>query len=313
MAEGDSPTAHIGDGSDDDEITFRYQGQNNDMAEPGRLERGDGPPRQRNQKFEKPVKIDNFSGDSQPWKVWHRMFERICRYNGWIDLANRLFGCLKGAALEVACGLPDDDLENYDTLVAILEGQFGPGRQAEKHLAELRNRVKQNDESYRELGRAITKLCMLAYPESTYGERQRHSKIYFVEAVPETELRMMISTARPTTLDEAIQLAEEFDGIRRLEKQRSHHAGTSKASVRAVTTDEENGRNQNDQCLKRIEDMVGKLCEATLGRQRPAGNVNNMRCWLCGQEGHFAKRCMNQRQNNVKNGYRPGPRDMHRS
>jgi hypothetical protein len=226
-------------------------------------------------------------------------------------MVDRLFGLLRGPALEVACGLPDQDLENYESLVAKLEGQFGPGRQAGKHLAELRNRVKNNEESFRELGRAINRLCSLAYPESTYEERQRHAKIYFVEAIPESELRVMIATARPNNLDEAICLAEEFEGIRRLEKQRNAKLVTNRNNVRNVNTGNQD-TNETSR-LDRIENLVERLSAETENRYRQyrSGRSRGQQCWGCGSERHFVRDCP-QSRDQEKNGSRSGPRDMHR-
>jgi hypothetical protein len=98
---------------------------------------------------------------------------------------------------------------------------------------------------------------MLAYPESTYEERQQHTKIYFVEAIPETELRMMISTARPTTLDEAICLAEEFEDNR-----------TSRSGAHNVSTGDRDVVDES-KCMTKIENMQEKLCENNFRNQRP--------------------------------------------
>jgi hypothetical protein len=303
MAEGERNGVD-GDVTEDDEIVFNVQRHG---------DRGDGPPR--NEMRNKPIKVDNFSGDTQSWTIWHRMFEKIARINEWEhELATHLFGLLRGPALEVACGLPDEDLENYNSLVNVLETQFGPGRQAGKHLAELRNRIKSDTESFRELGRSISKLCSLAYPESTYEERQRHAKIYFVEAILESELRVMISTARPANLDDAICLAEEFEGIRRLERQRNNQKGSNRSNVRNVNTETKEA-DQSGQMTK-IEHLLEKLCENTFRNQR-SGNqrsynpdrYRDTRCWQCNGQGHIQRRCPYRQGENEKNVKGPGPRD----
>jgi hypothetical protein len=310
MADAEEIPEQDADVTNDDEIVFNIHEH----------DRGDGI--RPEVKLEKPVKIECFSGEKQPWTIWHRMFERIARMNGWKnDLANHMFGLLRGPALEVACGLPDGDFENYESLVTILDGQFGPGRQAGKYLAELRNRAKKDDENFRVLGRDISRLCSLAYPESTYDERQRHAKIYFVDAIPETELRMMISTARPNNLDEAICLAEEFEGIRRLERQRyNKSSGSNRNNVRNVNMEGQNDvRPSETGRLDRIESMIDNLCQdnSRYSRQsRRPGYGNDRyqntvrRCWGCNSDQHLVRDCPQVR--NEKNGGEPGPRDKRR-
>jgi lipopolysaccharide biosynthesis glycosyltransferase len=98
MAEWEPP---MDDVSVDDEIVFNVQGHD-DVNPLRHLDRGDGIARH-DIKFEKPIKIHHFTGEKQPWPIWHRMFGRIVNMNGWQnDLANRLFGLLRGPALEVA-------------------------------------------------------------------------------------------------------------------------------------------------------------------------------------------------------------------
>jgi hypothetical protein len=101
--------------------------------------------------------------------------ERIARLNNWNhEMANRLFAHLRGAPLEVSCGLPDHELENYNNLVEVLASQFGPARQKELHVVELRNLKLKDGKSFRELARSIRRLSELAY-DANYEERERLS------------------------------------------------------------------------------------------------------------------------------------------
>ncbi len=321
MAEGDCNRGQLQDNHDnesdsDSEVVFNDCVRHlDDPSSPTRYDRGDEPRCSKRDGFSrKEVKVDYFSGEGQSWPVWRHMFERIARMNGWgAELASQLFAHLRGSALEVACGLPDGDLEVYESLVNVLNLQFGPGRQAELHLAELRNRVKRPQESFRELGRSISKLCSLAYPDGTYEERQRHAKVYFVDAVPDSELRMMILQGRPTNLDEAIGLAEELDGYRRLEKQRcASKFNHGRGMLRNVNATNEN--EGTDDRMKRIEDMIGHLCDKIVPspRRQQSDTRRDKKCFNCGELGHIARRCVNPSRF-AKNDRRPGPRDGQRS
>ena len=164
------------------------------------------------EKCNKPVKIDYFDAEKQSWQTWYRVFEKTAHMNEWDEeKAARLFTHLRGAPLEVACGLPDNDIENYNLLVNTLEDQFGPSKQKILHVMRLRNMKMGKRQTFRELGIEIWKLSNLAYDVS-YEERQRLAMVDFLCALPDGEVRKHVFLGRPSNLNEAVRLAEVIAG-----------------------------------------------------------------------------------------------------
>ena len=62
---------------------------------------------------------------------------------------------------------------SYEEVVKELDLMYGPGRQAENYLMELRNRRTEPKETLRELGLAIRELAMMVYPDfSSKGQKE---------------------------------------------------------------------------------------------------------------------------------------------
>lgn len=282
MAEGDYRNENISSASEDEEVILQPQVR----QVPIRNERGDGDI-QRPRIRRKPVRIDNYTGDNVSWPVWLRSFEKASHMNGWEDdLANQLFAHLRGPAQELVCSLPYEDQDDFDSLVKALEGQFGPLKQSELYIAELRGLTKKPEESFRQLGQTVRRLTGLAYPTLAYDERDRLAKMHFVDSVPDSDIRMMIHNNEPESLDDAIKLATKMEGYRKLEQQRT---GKSKL-LRNVSNDVR----AQDGTLERMEAMMATLCEITSaqamkGRKKSS---NNVVCWLCNQQGHIARDCV---------------------
>ena len=238
------------------------------------------------------VKIENFCGEKQDWSTWFKVFSRVAKLNGWgaDTVVNQLFAHLRGPALEVACALPDDDIDNYERLVEILEAQFGPAKHSELFLAELRNRVKKPKESYRELGRAITTLCKRAYPTLTYVERERMGRMHFIDAVPESELRLLLLQGRPAGLNEAVQLAEELDGYRKMETQRNQPPSRS-SFVRNVTEGDHQMPSDFVTKLETVLDAVIQLLPALSINSEFKNHRRRPTCWVCNEVGHVSRDC----------------------
>jgi hypothetical protein len=275
MAEGDTTNAQDRVESEDEEIVFQYR---KGSTTPVHHEAGDGA-----RNWNKPIKIDNFTGEKQSWRVWLRTFEKIARLNHWSDeMANRLFAHLRGAPLEVACSLPDHELENYNQLVNVLESQFGPARQKELHVVELRNLKLKEGQSFRELARSIRKLSELAY-DANYEERERLAKVDFLSALPEGDLRKQVFLGQPSSLDEAVQLAERIAGYDKWSNE------DTKPTKRTVT----NVQHEGDETaptmnMNKIEEIVTRLLQnqEDMRRQRRRRDVI---CYNCSQVGHYSR------------------------
>lgn len=111
-------------------------------------------------------------------------------------------------------------LQNYSSLCQRLEQRFGPGKEAETFLTELRARTRKSGENLQELGQAVRRLTSLAYPELKRDVHERLAQGHFSDAISDPEIRAGIFRAHPKNLDEAIRAAIETEAYLKAERQR---------------------------------------------------------------------------------------------
>ena len=119
--------------------------------------------------------------------------------NRWMEeeATEFLAASLQGEALRV---LGDGSKRfTYTDLVKVLERRFGPGRQAENYLVELKHRRQGPKETLQELGQAVRELTVKAYPEIPEEARERLGKNHFMDAVTSPAVREGIYLLSSTT------------------------------------------------------------------------------------------------------------------
>jgi hypothetical protein len=92
-------------------------------------------------------------------------------------------------------------------------------------MRETRQRA---GESLPELGQAIRRLANLSYSTATAEIRETLSKDQFVDAIVDSEMRILIKKARSRNLNDAIQLAVELEAYNRAEKRNYARSTTIK-------------------------------------------------------------------------------------
>lgn len=261
---------------------------------------------------------DRYSGKVL-WNEYFRHFE-LCRLlNQWNEeqAASYLVAGLQGNALRLLGEMPTGQKQTYSGPVKTLERRFGPGRQSEIYLVELRHRRQGPKESLQELGQAIHMLTVQAYPEIQGESRDRLAKNHFLDTVESRSIREGINRARPKNLDEAIQAALETENFEKVEQQRNLDGRPVKlARVADAGVDQ-----RFQEIEKDMKNLVGLLTELTkqvqgqgapvetesaqsgvrkcfncdkqwhVARDCKAPKREEWKCYNCGKQGHFAKNC----------------------
>ena len=177
---------------------------------------------------------EKYDGTSS-WRSYMTHFEACKQLNEWDDdiaeewLAARLMG--------KATRVLEEDRDGYEDLKNLLSAEFGPSDGVENYSAELKSRRRRPGESLKELGQSIKDLVRLAYPELPKTSRDRLGREYFKEALEDAELRQAIFRAKPSSLDEAVAAAKDWELFVKTEKTRRGRATAREMEVLAAKVD----------------------------------------------------------------------------
>jgi hypothetical protein len=97
--------------------------------------------------------------------------------------------------------------------VSALDARFSEGRSGEKAQVTLTGRRQRKDESLAELAADIEGLIHQAYPEGSLHLWDALSKDYFINALKNAEMQLQVKLRQPTTLQEALEMAQNYEAI----------------------------------------------------------------------------------------------------
>lgn len=220
----------------------------------------------------------NFDGTSS-FQDYLVQFNMVGDLNRWDEemKAMELATSLRGAAQTVLSDLRPEQRRDYHQLVCALTARFEPTNQTELYRAQIKSRLRRKSESVQELANDIKRLVRRAYPQATNDLRDQIARDSFIDSLNEHELEWFVYQGKPKTVDEAMQLALEFEAFQ---------AGRKRsANVRQCTKDDSSTESSDpSKILNRFESLEKKI-EAVLKQS------NNIICHNCRNRGHKAKDC----------------------
>ncbi|CAG2220538.1 unnamed protein product [Mytilus edulis] len=151
-------------------------------------------------------------------------FEILAELNAWNYVTKSLYlaGSLKGDARTLLSELSPMERKDYQSLVQILNLRFGSMNRAEIFKANLQTRVKRKEESISELAQSIKKLTRQAYPNAPPALIFTLAKDHFIDALPESDMRLRIREAQSKDIAEAEILALQLEAYRVADKQKTN-------------------------------------------------------------------------------------------
>lgn len=258
---------------------------------------------------------ETFTGVGREWSDWAGQFELAADVNGWDDEMKLKFMSLllSGRARDIYSGLSLDDRSNYALLKAAMGRCLEPCDSNDWNRASFLSRRRLHNESAREFGNALRRLIIRAYPAADNDTRDLFARDHFIEHVGNGDLRVNLRSAKPPTLEGAINLASELELIRSLE----HNQVPTDARVRGVV--EISGQNKQMELLlgvveglrqevKSLQSTVQSLQPAPADSsrtQQPVASTSVPRqnrwaqdrrergevCWECGCNRHIRRDC----------------------
>ena len=159
-------------------------------------------------------KSANYDGTSS-FQDYLVQFEMTSELNRWDDTvkAMELATSLRGAAQSILSDLRPEQRRSYDHLVSVLTARFEPINQTELYRAQINGRLRKKSENVQELAQDIKRLVRRAYPQASSDLRDQIARDCFIDALNEHELEWFVYQGKPKTVDEATQLALEFEAF----------------------------------------------------------------------------------------------------
>ena len=100
------------------------------------------------------------------------------------------------------------------SLVQKLTERYGSENKADVFRSQVKSRVKGKGETTAELAKSVRKLTRQAYPKVSLDVVEALAADHFIDALPETEIRLRLCEVGPTTLAEAEKIAVRMEAHR---------------------------------------------------------------------------------------------------
>ena len=227
----------------------------NDAAHPELVRNQNAPtPSATNRAMSRPIFMpETFTGIGRDWEDWAEQFEMAADVNNWDEpLRLKFMGLLlSGRAREVYSGLSAADKTSYTSLKNAMGRCLDPSDSDDWNRVNFSSRKRLHNESVRDFGIALRRLVARAYPFADPNTQDLLAKDHFISHVGSGDLRISLRSAKPATLEAAINLASELELIRGLEN--SHLAQDAK--VRGVSEQKTKDNEQVETLLGVVEGL----------------------------------------------------------
>ncbi|CAC5406136.1 unnamed protein product [Mytilus coruscus] len=173
------------------------------------------------------IKSQIFDG-SDDLEEYLTQFNLLAELNDW-DLKTKallLASSLSGSARAILNEITDEERHDFECLVNALKNRFGSMNRSEVFRAELQTRVRLKNETLPELAQAIKKLTRRAYPDTTALNMDKLPLDYFIDAIPETDIRLRLREVGPTSINEAENIAVRLEALRIADRQKGRNVCT---------------------------------------------------------------------------------------
>lgn len=211
------------------------------------------------------VKPPTFDGKTSSWPNYLKQFEAAARTNCLTpkEKAVTLTVALRGEAMDVLQTLPEEEAENYESLVKKLEMRYGHAHLEQVYRTQIKNRRQKATESLQEFEVDVARLVRFAYSSAPEDVMECLAVQTFIDGARDDETQRALRLARPKTLTEALATALDFEAAK--------EASRGYVKVRTVSEDVNEQDKSLEQLVNKITGLLSKK-RACLG----AGIVGSM-------------------------------------
>ena len=258
-------------------------------------------------------------------------FDRVAEFNSWSksERCFHLWTHISGPARQKIVALKY--VKDWDKLVKLLKSKFCSTRALDAYRTKWVNAKRGPDMDLESYGLYLLDLSRKANPESSIVEQERFAKERFIETGGSTHMRFWLAALKPATLQDAIDLAVQYDAA--YQAARPHKpdigplgpvampvglAGGDTVAPKNVSEEVPSTSGQATgaeiaELLKKLHKFLDAAPQATRGTgprkgARTSYNSRDFRCFGCQQPGHIKKDCPNLPRGGPRNGWKRGDR-----
>ena len=204
------------------------------------------------------IKLQIYDGKDD-FDEYLAQFQIMAELNGWNNNTKSLAlaSSLSGRARTILAELDDNKCRDFNNLVKALRNRYRSVNRSELFKAELQGKVRGRNETIPELVECIKKLTRKAYTNIGLEVADSLAIDYFIDAIPESDIRLRLKEVGPKTMSEAENLAVKLETLRVADKQRGKPVRNIDQSF------SQNDENIVDSRISKLEQTVYKLSRNT--------------------------------------------------
>ena len=238
-------------------------------------------------------------------------FEILSDLNSWGYETKSLYlaGSLKGDARTLLTELSPMERRDFQSLVKILNLRFGSVNRAEIFKANLQTRVKRREESISELAQSIKKWTRQAYPNAPSTVISTLARDHFIDALPESDMRLRIREGQAKDIAEAEILALRLEAYRVADRQKSNR--NRGQQINQVGSNPNNPQDVNETLVKSIMDGFRQECKSLTNDIKQVVNSSECKQPVKENKNEFNQNNRNNQGSGSYNPHNNGQRSSH--
>ena len=277
------------------------------------------------------LRLPSFNGKGK-WSTFIRQFESLAANGKWDEneKLGHLWAALSDDAADYAFELEPEILDNYPALVMQLERRFKVKHTKETNQRLFYSRTMRSGENYRQFAASLKSLVHKAYPTGLTNEVREDMllKQFFDGLSDAEEARYYVKyLQRPQSLDEAVDLMQEYQGYRGKGKAMKRHpvcmvrpaeddddddddddegiSSSEAEHVRALFPSKKQKESSMEDLCANVRDLTKAVTRLLEQNSKPQGEYkpgydrvlgkkqdkSKLRCFNCQGFGHISREC----------------------